>query len=45
MPKVITKKQQRLLFSKNSPISKRQQEKLAREIREGKVKITKRKNR
>lgn len=39
MPKTITPKQQGYLFSKNSPLSKKQREKLAREIARGSVKI------
>lgn len=43
MPKKITRRQQRLLFSKGSPLSQRQKSKLAREMRSGKVKIRRKK--
>lgn len=41
MPKRITPRQQRFLFSKGSPLSKRQKGKLAGEIRRGSVSIRK----
>ena len=41
MPSTITKRQQGLLFSRNSPLSQAEQDRLAREIREGTVKIVK----
>lgn len=43
MPKTITKKQQGLFFSKNSPLTRAQRERLAREIASGAVKIKKKK--
>lgn len=45
MPKTITKKQQGLMFSKNSPLTAAQRKKLAREIASGAVKGKKRKKR
>lgn len=42
-PSTITKKQQRLFFSSGSPLTKHQQDKLANEIRSGKVKIKEKK--
>jgi len=39
MPKTITRKQQRLFFSRNSPLSMLERDKLAREIRAGDVRI------
>jgi hypothetical protein len=39
MPKTITRKQQGLMFSKNSPLTAAQRKKLAREIASGAVKI------
>ena len=39
MPHAITRKQQGLMFSSNSPLSKPQQNRLADELRRGKVRI------
>ena len=44
MPKTLTPRQQRFLFSKGSPLSKRQKSKLAGELRSGKAKVRKRKS-
>lgn len=39
MPKRITPRQQRFLFSSGSPLSKRQKSKLAGELRSGRARI------
>lgn len=45
MPKSLTPRQQRFLFSKGSPLSKRQKSKLAGELRSGKAKVRKKSSR
>ena len=39
MPSTVTPKQQRYLFSKGSPLSAKQKEKMANEMRKGVVKV------